>query len=88
MFLKSLLAGVALAVVVFLASFLMPDYTVSTLYSIVTTIIVFASIILSAFVSFGGRSGNPSRKSQLRWSILLLVVAIPSFIGFIITFYF
>ncbi|MGD1670540.1 hypothetical protein ACP6DJ_11305, partial [Listeria monocytogenes] len=29
MFLKSLLAGVALAVVVFLASFLMPDYTVS-----------------------------------------------------------
>ncbi|MFV9680952.1 hypothetical protein ACNYDM_14450, partial [Listeria monocytogenes] len=41
-----------------------------------------------AFVSFGGRNGNPSRKSQLRWSILLLVAAIPSFIGFIVTFYF
>ncbi|MBC1483083.1 hypothetical protein HCJ52_08115 [Listeria sp. FSL L7-1485] len=88
MFLKSFLAGIGLAIVVFLASFLTSNYTLSSLFSIVTTILVFASIILSAFVSFGGRSGNPSRKSQLRWSILLLVVAIPSFIGFIVTFYF
>ncbi|AHI56765.1 hypothetical protein ACP0AK_12915 [Listeria ivanovii] len=88
MFLKSFLAGIGLAIVIFLASFLTSSYTLSSLFSIVTTILVFASIILSAFVSFGGRSGNPSRKSQLRWSILLLVAAIPSFIGFIVTFYF
>ncbi|AIS60649.1 hypothetical protein, partial [Listeria ivanovii] len=88
MFLKSFFAGIGLAVVIFLASFLTSSYTLSSLFSIVTTILVFASIILSAFVSFGGRSGNPSRKSQLRWSILLLVAAIPSFIGFIVTFYF
>ncbi|NIZ99826.1 hypothetical protein HCZ25_12030, partial [Listeria monocytogenes] len=48
-FLKSLLAGVALAVVVFLASFLMPDYTVSTLYSIVTTIMVIMTFGVSIF---------------------------------------
>ncbi|MBC1472568.1 hypothetical protein [Listeria seeligeri] len=88
MFLKSFLAGVALAAVIFLASFMTSSYTISTLYSTATTILVLASIILSAFVSFGGRSGNPSRKSQLRWSILLLVAAIPCFIGFIVTFYF
>ncbi|MBC1397698.1 hypothetical protein [Listeria fleischmannii] len=88
MYLKSLLAGTILAILIFLSSFILPNYTLSTLFSFVAALLVFGSIFCSAFVSLGGRSGNTNRKKQMQWSIMFALAAVPNFIGFIISYYF
>ncbi|EUJ33632.1 hypothetical protein MFLO_00220 [Listeria floridensis FSL S10-1187] len=87
MYVKSLLAGIGLAILVFLASFILPNYTLATMYSFVAMLLVFTSIACSAFVSFGGRGNRESRSKQLRWSIMLFLAAAPNFVGFIFSYY-
>nr|WP_241432907.1 hypothetical protein [Listeria fleischmannii] len=88
LYLKSFLAGTILAILIFLSSFILPNYTLSTLFSFVAALLVFGSIFCSAFVSLGGRSGNTNRKKQMQWSIMFALAAVPNFIGFIISYYF
>nr|WP_232057795.1 hypothetical protein [Listeria sp. PSOL-1] len=84
---KSFFAGIGIAFLILIARPFVSSYTLSTLYSYMAMLLVIGSIICSAFVSFGGRSGG-NRKKQMKWSIMLLCMAIPNFIGFIISFYF
>ncbi|WP_420911975.1 hypothetical protein [Listeria grandensis] len=77
--------GIAALVIIF--SLLTTGYSMSSLFSFVLMVLIFASIICSALVSIG-RSQNPNRKIQMRWSILLVVTAIPSFVGFVVSYYF
>ncbi|MHC5250922.1 hypothetical protein ACYRFS_06700 [Listeria kieliensis] len=88
MYLKSFLAGIGIAVLTFLASFLLPNYTLATMFSFVAMLLIFISIACSAFVSLGGRNNREARSKQLRWSIMLFLAAVPNFIGFIISYYF
>ncbi|MBC6310643.1 hypothetical protein HCJ66_13975 [Listeria sp. FSL L7-1582] len=84
---KAFFSGIGIAVLVIIFSLLTTGYSMSSLFSFVLMVLILASIVCSALVSVG-RSQNPNRKIQLRWSILLAVAAIPSFIGFIISYYF
>ncbi|WP_099221999.1 hypothetical protein [Listeria costaricensis] len=87
MYWKSFLAGIGLALVVFLMSFFTSSYTLSTMLSFVATLLIFFSIACSAVVSLSGRANREARKKQLHWSIMLFLAAIPSFIGFILSYY-
>ncbi|MBC1434859.1 hypothetical protein [Paenilisteria rocourtiae] len=84
---KAFFSGIGIAALVIVFALLTTGYSMSSLFSFVLMVLILASIICSALVSVG-RSENPNRKIQLRWSILLAVAAIPSFIGFIISYYF
>ncbi|WP_077913857.1 hypothetical protein [Listeria cornellensis] len=84
---KAFFSGIGIAALVIIFSLLTTGYSMSSLFSFVLMVLILASIICSALVSVG-RAQNPNRKIQLRWSILLAVAAIPSFIGFIISYYF
>ncbi|MBC1212280.1 hypothetical protein [Listeria booriae] len=84
---KAFFSGVGIAALVIIFSLVTTGYSMSSLFSFVLMVLIFASIICSALVSIG-RSQNPNRKVQLRWSILLAVAAIPSFVGFVISYYF
>ncbi|MBA3925922.1 hypothetical protein [Listeria rustica] len=84
---KAFFSGIGIAALVIIFSLLTTGYSMSSLFSFVLMVLILASIVCSALVSVS-RSQNPNRKIQLRWSILLAVAAIPSFIGFIISYYF
>ncbi|WP_430536371.1 hypothetical protein [Listeria rocourtiae] len=84
---KAFFSGIGITALVIIFALLTTGYSMSSLFSFVLMVLILASIICSALVSVG-RSEKPNRKIQLRWSILLAVAAIPSFIGFIISYYF
>nr|WP_077914654.1 hypothetical protein [Listeria grandensis] len=84
---KAFFSGIGIAALVIIFSLLTTGYSMSSLFSFVLMVLIFASIICSALVSIG-RSQNPNRKIQMRWSILLVVTAIPSFVGFVVSYYF
>lgn len=89
LYLKSFLAGLGGAIVIFLISLFTSKEIGANLFSLVTTILIFGSIIFSALFTTGSRYQNnrEGRQKQLRFSIAFVVAAIPCFIGFIINFY-